>query len=187
MNRRVIPVCVACIWLAAGCAVDDASYGESQSEVNYKLNALEFPHPHGTSRTFTDNPNTSLRRNQILAQPFFQSHGNNGRVCGHYHLPGEGWTITPELVQRRFTHPLDLEDPDCLVDARTCAAEPDPDRHGRDPIFRRVDGSNSPLADVSTAAAREEAYSMLLGKAVIRIGIGIPAEKADRAAFLLAL
>jgi len=174
MDRRVAPVWMTCIWLAAGCVVDDAPYGESQSEVSYKLNALEFANPHGTSRTYTDNPHTSLRRNQIRAQPFFQSLGINGRACGHCHLPGEGWTITPALVQRRFSHPLDLDDPDCLVDARACAAEPDPDRYGLDPIFRTVDGSNSPLADVSTAAARAEAYSMLLDKAVIRVGLPIP-------------
>ena len=180
MDRRVTPprtlACAAAIWLAAGCAVDDAWIEESEVEVSYKLNALEFPNPHGTSRTFTDNPHASLKRKDVAVQPFFQAFGINGRVCGHCHTPGEGWSITPALVQRRFTHPLDLSDPDCLVDARTCAAEPDPESHGLDPIFRTVDGANSPLADVSTAAAREEAYSMLLAKAVIRVGIGIPAD-----------
>jgi hypothetical protein len=46
---------------------------------------------------------------------------------------------------------------------------------GLDPVFRTNDGSNSPTADVSTVGARRSAYSMLLGKAVIRVGIGIPA------------
>lgn len=181
MDRRVTPArtaaavaFAACIALAAGCAVDDESYGESEQAVNYRLNALEFPNPRGTSRTFTDNPKVSLKRNAILSQPFFQAFGTNGRVCGHCHMPGEGWSITPALVQRRFTHPIDLSDPDCLLDSRTCAAELDPESYGLDPIFRTVDGSNSPLADVSTAAAREAAYSMLLSKAVIRVGIGIP-------------
>ena len=184
MDRRVTPArtvtavaCVAaCIALAAGCALDDESYGESEHPVNYRLNALEFPNPHGTARTYSDNPKASLKRSAILAQPFFQSFGVNGRVCGHCHLPGEGWSITPTLVQRRFTHPLDVADPDCMVDARTCALEPDPTRHGLDPIFRTVDGANSPLADVSTAAARQVAYSMLLSKAVVRVGIAIPAD-----------
>ncbi len=45
---------------------------------------------------------------------------------------------------------------------------------GTDPIFRTVDGSNSPNADVSTLEARRAAYSMLLSKGLIRIGIGIP-------------
>ena len=46
---------------------------------------------------------------------------------------------------------------------------------GLDPIFRTNDGSNSPNADVSTEAARRSAYSMLLTRGVIRVGIGIPA------------
>ncbi len=46
--------------------------------------------------------------------------------------------------------------------------------NGTDPIFRLVDGANSPNADVSTVAARRKAYSMLLTKGLIRIGIGIP-------------
>jgi hypothetical protein len=37
------------------------------------------------------------------------------------------------------------------------------------------DGSNSPNADVSTLEARRAAYSMLLTKGVIRVGIGLPA------------
>ena len=174
MDRRVTPLWIACISIAAGCAIDDDLPGESEAEVSYKLNALEFSNPHGISRTYTDNPHASLKRKDIAVQPFFQALGVNGRVCGHCHLPGQGWSITPALVQRRFTHPLDLSNPDCLVDAKACPAEPDPADYGLDPIFRTVDGSNSPLADVSTAAAREEAYSMLLSKAVIRIGIAIP-------------
>src|SRR5205085_4951112 len=43
------------------------------------------------------------------------------------------------------------------------------------PIFRTNDGSNSPLADVSTIEARRAAYSMLLTKGLIRVGISIPA------------
>jgi hypothetical protein len=45
---------------------------------------------------------------------------------------------------------------------------------GEDPIFRTNDGSNSPQADVSTADARRTAYSMLLTKGLIRVGIGVP-------------
>ena len=83
--------------------------------------------------------------------PFFQSLGINGRSCSSCHIQGEGWTITPLGVQQRF----DKTD-------------------GNDPIFRLVDGSNSPKADVSTGEARRVAYSMLLNKALIRVGIGIP-------------
>jgi cytochrome c peroxidase len=84
--------------------------------------------------------------------PFFQSLGSNGRSCSSCHVQSQGWTITPRGVQRRFE--------------RT---------GGTDPIFRTVDGSNSPAADVSTPSARRAAYAMLLGKGLIRVGLGIPA------------
>ena len=83
--------------------------------------------------------------------PFFQSLGINGRSCSSCHIQGEGWTISPRGVQARFEK-----------------------TEGTDPIFRTVDGSNSPLADVSTVEARRSAYSMLLTKGLIRVGIRIP-------------
>jgi cytochrome c peroxidase len=87
-----------------------------------------------------------------LTNPFFQSLGTNGRSCASCHVASTGWTITPAEVRRRF-------------DAT----------HGLDPIFRTVDGSNSPKADVSTVQARRQAYSMLLKKGVIRVGMPMPA------------
>jgi len=86
-----------------------------------------------------------------LDNPFFQSLGTNGRSCGSCHQPEDGWTVTPEHVRARF----ELSG-------------------GLDPIFRTNDGSNSPDADVSTLEARRSAYSMLLDKGLIRVGIGIP-------------
>ncbi|MCP5291632.1 MAG: hypothetical protein H6938_03705 [Burkholderiales bacterium] len=88
-----------------------------------------------------------------LNNPFFKSLGTNGRSCVTCHAPTDGWTITPQSVQRIF----DQTD-------------------GLDPLFRLVDGANSPNADVSTAEKRRTAYSMLLTKANIRVGIGIPAD-----------
>jgi cytochrome c peroxidase len=87
-----------------------------------------------------------------LTNPFFQSLGTNGRSCASCHVASAGWTISPLEVQHRFEV-----------------------TRGLDPIFRTVDGSNSPKADVSTIHARRRAYSMLLSKGVIRVGIGIPA------------
>jgi hypothetical protein len=84
--------------------------------------------------------------------PFFLSLGTNGRACVSCHVPSENMTITPAGVRARFEA-----------------------TGGLDPIFRPNDGSNSPLADVSSVGARRAAYSMLLRKGVIRIGIGIPA------------
>lgn len=83
--------------------------------------------------------------------PFFQSLGSNGRSCASCHQQNQGWSITPAQVQKRF-------------DATG----------GTDPIFRLNDGANSPLANVETLKARREAYSMLLAKGLIRVGIGIP-------------
>ena len=83
--------------------------------------------------------------------PFFLSLGTNGRSCVSCHVPSTAWTISPREVEDRFKK-----------------------TQGLDPIFRTNDGSNSPLADVSTVAARRVAYSMLLKKGLIRVGIGIP-------------
>jgi hypothetical protein len=44
-----------------------------------------------------------------------------------------------------------------------------------DPIFRPVDGANCPTADVSTVNERRKAYSLLLTRGLIRIGIHVPA------------
>ncbi len=84
--------------------------------------------------------------------PFFASLGVNGRSCESCHQADQGWTITPRGVRERFEA-----------------------TDGKDPIFRLVDGANSPKADVSTRAAREKAYSMLLKHGVIRVGKPIPA------------
>jgi cytochrome c peroxidase len=84
---------------------------------------------------------------------FFQPLGTNGRSCGSCHQAADGWTIVPSHVQARFEA-----------------------TDGEDPIFRTNDGSNSPNADVSTTAARRSAYSMLLTKGLIRVGIGVPAD-----------
>ncbi|MEO6226870.1 MAG: hypothetical protein ABIO61_03305 [Thermomonas sp.] len=83
---------------------------------------------------------------------FFQSLGRNGRSCDTCHRLEAAWSITPSEVQARF------------------AAS-----GGTEPIFRTNDGSNSPLADVSTVGARGRAYSMLLRKGLIRVGLPIPA------------
>ena len=83
---------------------------------------------------------------------FFQSLGTNGRSCASCHVASEGWTITPAGLRRRFEA-----------------------TRGTDPVFRTNDGSNSPAADVSTVTARRAAYSMLLNKGLIRVGMGIPA------------
>ncbi|MEO7757864.1 MAG: hypothetical protein ABIS07_14920 [Dokdonella sp.] len=100
----------------------------------------------GALRTFT--PGGTIDTDNA----FFQSIGSNGRSCNSCHRQEDAWSITPEHLRARFTA-----------------------TQGNDPIFRTNDGSNSPTADVSTVAKRRQAYSMLLNRGVIRVGIGIPA------------
>jgi cytochrome c peroxidase len=84
--------------------------------------------------------------------PFFQDLGNNGRRCVTCHDPGTGWTITPAAVQQRFA-----------------ASE------GTDPIFSPNDGSNCEGAATFSLPARRDAYSLLLSRGVIRVGLDVPA------------
>jgi hypothetical protein len=114
----------------------------------------------GAERGVMDSPNDAgvLRTITLDGQPidrqnaFFKSLGSNGRSCGSCHVPETGWSISPDEVQRRFDK-----------------------TKGLDPIFRPVDGANSPQAAVDTVAARRAAYNMLLKRAVIRVGLPIPA------------
>jgi cytochrome c peroxidase len=147
----------AVIGLIAGCAdrdigsgrrssADGLEDGEDGTIVRVPGGAAVFaPNPSGIGRTLT--PDGSIDTNNL----FFRSVGINGRSCASCHVASQGWTVTPAGVRERFDR-----------------------SRGLDPIFRTNDGSNSPLADVSTAEARRSAYSMLLSKALIRVGLKIP-------------
>jgi len=117
-------------------------------------NGLPFPNPSGAAATF------STAGQVDLTGEFFQDLGGNGRRCVSCHLPSAGWTITPPQVREIFEQSRGGVIPDAL---------------GLSAIFRTNDGSNSPNADVSTLAARRRAYSMLLTKGLMRVGIGVPA------------
>jgi len=108
-------------------------------------NQQPFPDPTGVLTTY------STTGALDLSNPFFQSVGTNGRSCGSCHQPSDAMTVTPPHIQARFVA-----------------------TQGLDPIFRPVDGSNCPSADVSTLAARQAAYSQLLNKGLIRISIRVP-------------
>jgi len=100
----------------------------------------------GLVRTFT--PSGSVD----TGNPFFQSLGSNGRSCSSCHRAENAWSISPGDLQIRFLR-----------------------SGGTDPVFRSVDGANAPNADVKTITAKRAAYSMLLNKGLIRVGIAIPA------------
>lgn len=105
----------------------------------------EYPNSSGAARSFSSNGALDTRN------PFFQVLGSNGRACITCHAPDQGWSVTPAGIQKRFEATA-----------------------GLDPIFRLNDGSVTPAADVSTVEARRQAFSMLLTKGLIRVGIGIP-------------
>ena len=133
---------------AFGCAYDTAQEQEDTSQVSQSLAPLTGPiaDPTGTIST------VSTAGNPTTNNPFFQSLGTNGRACSSCHQPDQGWTISPKQIQAVFNA-----------------------TQGLDPVFRTVDGSNSPNAPVATLAQRKAAYSMLLNRGLIRIGIGMPA------------
>src|SRR5256885_8104484 len=116
-------------------------------------NGLPFPNPTGFASTFSTTGRIDL------GNEFFQDLGANGRRCVSCHVPSAGWTIVPSQVQAIFNRTLGgvIDDP-----------------LGLGAIFRTNDGSNSPAADVSSLAARRSAYSMVLTKGLIRVGIGVP-------------
>ena len=118
-------------------------------------------HDHGDQGDHGDHPmrNPSGSSSSVssagriaLEGGFFTDFGTNGRTCVTCHDPGEGWGIAVRTLAERFD-----------------------DSDGLDPLFRPVDGASSPLADVSTVAARRAAYAMLLHRGTIRVGIGMPA------------
>lgn len=118
----------------------------ADSNLDKLPNMFKSVNSHGIDATFNTAGSIDLNN------PFFKSLGSNGRSCTTCHVPSEGWVITPKGVQARFDK-----------------------TQGLDPLFRLNDGANSPVANVSSVEARREAYSMLLNKANIRVGIGIPA------------
>jgi hypothetical protein len=111
---------------------------------NAIANLFAFDNASGQAQTFNQG---ILNPNN----PFFQERGSNGRACVTCHQASEGWSITPAGVQARF-------------------AESD----GLDPIFRTNDGSNCEGADVSTVEARQAAFSLLLSRGLIRVGMDVP-------------
>ena len=108
-------------------------------------NMFSASDPSGEVRTYTINATFDQ------TGAFFQSLGTNGRSCGSCHQPGDAMSVTPPHIQARF-------------DATG----------GTDPIFRPNDGANCPSDDVSTVAARRQAYSLLLSKGLIRVSRPIP-------------
>ena len=105
------------------------------------------PDPTGAVATFQPKGATFTFNNA-----FFKDLGTNGRTCFTCHQPQNGWSVSAADVAKRFAASA-----------------------GADPIFRLVDGATCPNADVSTLAAKQQAYQLLTSKGLIRIGLPIPA------------
>jgi cytochrome c peroxidase len=110
-----------------------------------EVDLLTFANPRGVHRTFTT-------AGEIDAtNPFFQDLGTNGRTCFSCHRPAAAWSVTPQELRERFA-----------------------ETGGLDPIFRNNDGSNCEGADIGTARQRRGAFSLLLDKGLIRVGLPVP-------------
>jgi cytochrome c peroxidase len=114
---------------------------------------LQNPDSTGVVETFNTGGTTDTSNN-----PFFQSLGTNGRACATCHEPRSAWGVSVSSIQQRFN-----------------ASD------GTDPIFRLVDGATCPSDDVSTLAAKREAYKLLLSKGLIRIFLPLPATQLGTA------
>ena len=119
-----------------------------------RVTADEVP---GALRPFA-NP-TGAVRTSITSQsfdddnPFFQDLGSNGRRCVSCHQPSDAWTIAPAHVQARFD-----------------------ESSATDPIFTNNDGSNCEGAQPASVADERAAYSLLLTRGLIRVGLDLPAD-----------
>jgi cytochrome c peroxidase len=104
------------------------------------------PDPYGAIATLQPGGPTKTSQNA-----FFADLGTNDRTCFTCHQPQNGWSVSAQNVRDRF------EDSD-----------------GKDPIFRLIDGANCPSANVTTLTNKRKAYSLLLKKGLIRIGLPVP-------------
>jgi len=146
---------LACALMTVGCAVDDGDVDAEKLSTSTSDSDLfggfrlpnNFPMINGLGFATTYSAEGSID----LGSTFFEDLGTNDRTCGSCHKATEGWTVAAERVR--------------LVFELT---------GGRDPIFRTNDGTNSPNADVSTVAKRRQAYSMLLNRGTIRVGLPVP-------------
>jgi hypothetical protein len=119
--------------------------GRQASADDQEPNLFAFANPSGQVRTL--NVNGAID----LDNPFFQDLGTNGRRCVSCHQPDSAWTITPANVQGRFE-----------------ASD------GTDPIFTANDGSNCEAARPESLDDKRAAYSLLLSRGLIRVGLDVP-------------
>ena len=146
LHKR-LAVC-ATFLAAATLSLVAAVSGQQIPFITFIPNGVFFLNSNGASQTYS-----TVGGGIDETGPFFQSLGTNGRSCASCHQPSDGMSVSAANVQLRF-----------LL------------TQGTDPIFRTVDGSNcNHNINVSTLKGREDAYSLLRTRGLIRIAIGVPA------------
>jgi hypothetical protein len=139
-----------------GLVTDDQAIDDTGTNLSYFFNQLAQFAIEPAAQTALDNPLPNT----------------NGRICETCHDPHQGWQLNPVNVSSLFENgPLNGP-------SNAIAVSNDQ----LDPLFRTVDGTTSPSADVSTPASRVVAYALLLKRGVIRVGRSMP----NSAEFLLA-
>lgn len=145
MSRTGLPGLALVVGTCAVAALTAAAGGAAASDEG-NPGLLTFRNASGRVRT------VNLNGSMDLDNPFFQDLGTNGRSCVTCHQPAEAWSITPEGARARFAASL-----------------------GADPLFRNNDGSNCEGATPASPAEGREAYSLLLTRGLIRVGLDVPA------------
>jgi hypothetical protein len=132
------------IWLQGGLLLGAATV--VMADNGFLTNLFPFPNSTGVLETFSTTGKVDL------TGPFFQSLGSNGRSCATCHQASDAWSVSAAHVAQRFE-----------------------DTQGLDPIFRTNDGSNCDHdIDVSTLEGRQQAYSLLTNRGLIRIALPVP-------------
>lgn len=158
-SRSMAQILVLSVSLAlSGCgggSTDQAATAQSDTAVAAAVSLVPPPPPPPPPVPVANESGQALTFSTVgfidTGNPFFKAFGN-GRSCASCHDQGEGWSVTPEGLEKRFVA-----------------------SNGTDPVFRLVDGANSPKARDTTIDQKRAAYSMLLTKGVIRVGLPIPA------------
>lgn len=114
-NIKLQAISALLIMLAAPAFAKDSHDLEHDDHPNRLPNMFSAENSHGKDATYSTAGFIDLNN------PFFKSIGTNGRSCASCHAPDQGWTITPQEVKKLFNK-----------------------TKGLDPLFRLVDGANSP-------------------------------------------
>ena len=148
---RLIIGLIAVLAIASILVIDPGSnLMNHASAIDAESHPNNLPHanPGGKAATF------STQGNVNLTGEYFQAQGTNGRSCVSCHIPEEAWSINPGTLQDLFDQ-----------------------TGGTHPVFNTLD-ANNPSMDVSTPAARQMAYSMMLSRGVFRRG-GTPRANSE--------